>query len=237
MASELLLQPLLLELPAAVKSAGYAVADYAVVLRALAGLEVEGIPERAVDKRRAEFLAGRLAALDALRSLGVDQRPGRNDDGSPRWPAAVVGSITHGARRALCAVGLSAELRGVGIDAEHLMTPALKQELKARICHDAELALGRESLGLPEHELVSLAFSAKESLYKCLYPMVGHFMDLHAATVVGAGVLSASAEQLGGELTLELAVDWSETFRAGQRFVALFHKGEGHVETAVLLSA
>jgi enterobactin synthetase component D len=225
-------QPLWLELPAGVKSQGYVVADPAAVLEALVGFEVEGTPERAVAKRRAEFLAGRFAALSALRALGIEQAPGRNEDGSPRWPAGIVGSITHGARRALCAVGRSAELRGLGIDAECLMTPAVKQELQRRICTDAELALAEECLGLAEHELVSLAFSAKESLYKCLYPMVGRYMDLHAATVVGAAALGEN-----GELTLELALDWSQTFRAGQRFAALFHRGPDHVETAVLLSA
>jgi enterobactin synthetase component D len=230
--AELLPQRLSLELPASVKSLGYVVADHVAVLEALAGFEVEGAPQRAVDKRRAEFLAGRFAALGALRSLGVEQVPGRNEDGSPRWPDGVVGSITHGADRALCAVGRSAELRGIGIDAERLMTPAIKQELQRRICSDAELALAEECLGLPGHELVSLAFSAKESLYKCLYPMVGRYMDLHAATVVGAAALGDH-----GELTLELAVDWSDAFRGRQRFAALFHRGTDHVETAVLLPA
>jgi enterobactin synthetase component D len=233
---ELLPQPPLLALPAAVKSVGFMVADYGAVIRQLAGLVIEGVPERAVDKRRAEFLAGRFAALSALRALGVNEPLGRNEDGSPRWPAAVVGSITHGASRALCAVARSTELRGVGIDAERLMTVETKVELRRRICTAAELAVG-DPLRLVEHELVSLAFSAKESLYKCLYPMVGRFMDLHAATIV-AGVASHTAEgQVAGELTLELAVDWSGAFRAGQRFTAVFHKSAEHVETAVVLRA
>jgi hypothetical protein len=67
--------------------------------------------------------------------------------------------------------------------------------------------------------------------------MVRHFMDLHAASVVGACTLTAKGPQVGGELVLELAVDWSETFRAGQRFTALFQKSADHVETAVVLSA
>ena len=238
MASELLPQPLLLELPVAVKSAGFVVDDHARVIRALADLAVEGIPERAVDKRRAEFLAGRFAALQALRGLGVAELPGRNEDGSPRWPAETVGSITHGAGRALCCVARSSELRGVGIDAERLMSDDVKLELRRRICSPSELGLGAEELSeLGEHELVSLLFSAKESLYKCLYPSVGRFMDFHAARLVSAKVRSSLPHTLAGELTLELAVDWSSMFRAGQRLSAQFHKGAAHVETAVVLPA
>lgn len=238
MASELLPQQLFLELPVAVKRAGFVVADHAAVIHALSGLAVEGIPVRAVDKRRAEFLAGRFAALSALRSLGVDEAPGRNDDGSPRWPADTVGSITHGAERALCCVSRSHELRGLGIDVERLMSVEAKTELRRRICVEDELRLGSEQLPLlVEHELVSLAFSAKESLYKCLYPTVGRFMDFHAARLVAAETRATDVHTVSGELTLELAVDWSGEFGVGQRFTALFHKGPTHVETAVLLLA
>jgi enterobactin synthetase component D len=222
----------LLALPASARSAGVLVEDHRRVIAALSQLSPHGMPERAVDKRRAEFLAGRYAAQLALRELGVEQLPARNDDGSPRWPIDVVGSITHGANRALCVVARRSELRGVGIDAERLMTEDSKVELRHRICTPQELRSLVELLPLAEHELVSLAFSAKESLYKCLYPEVGHFMDLHAAAVV-----AAVGDGAHGELTLELAEDWSGEFRSGQRFRALFHKSEQHVETAVLLSA
>ena len=238
MAAELLPQPLSLELPAFVKSAGFVVADHAQIIGALAGLAVEGLPERAVDKRRAEFLAGRFAALEALRGLGVAELPGRNDDGSPRWPAEIVGSITHGAERVLCCVARRSELRGLGIDAERLMSDDVKLELRRRICSPAELVLGAEQLPLlPENELVSLAFSAKESLYKCLYPAVGRFMDFHAARLVGAVARSTGSHTVVGELTMELTVDWSSLFRAGQRLTVQFHKGAAHVETALVLLA
>jgi enterobactin synthetase component D len=227
-------QQLSLALPASTRSAGFLVQDHQRVIEALSELSPPGMPERAVDKRRADFLAGRYAAQPALRELGSEELPARNDDGSPRWPGDVVGSITHGAGRALCVVARRSELRSIGIDTEGLMSEDSKVELYRRICTPRELAQLGELLSLAEHELVSLAFSAKESLYKCLYPEVGRFMDFHAASVVGADVAGAGA---AGKLTLELAVDWSETFRAGQRFGALFHKSEQHVETAVLLSA
>jgi enterobactin synthetase component D len=181
-------------------------------------------------------LAGRWAARRALAALGVEGAPGRNEDGSPRWPAQVVGSITHGAERALCAVAHAADVRSLGIDAERLMSPATKDELLARICSDQERTRLAHGLAAPEHHLVTFAFSAKESLYKCLYPLVGKFMDFSAARVVAVKG-QADGERLVGELALELSVDWSPEFRQGRQFQARFLASERHVESAVVLLA
>lgn len=225
--------PLGVELGRQVVSVGFLLGDHDAVIAELASLDAPGMPGRAVAKRKAEFLAGRLAAQRALSGLGIDALPGRNDDGSPSWPTAVVGSITHGAGRALCAVSRKTELRSLGIDAERLMAASVSEELKARICSPAERALLAQ-LRAPEHHLVTFAFSAKESLYKCLYPLVGKFMDFNAARVVEASG-TADAASFRGALTLELDVDWSAEFRRGQRLRAAISASDNHVESAVLL--
>lgn len=229
-------RPPLLALPPGVSAVGLALDDYEAVAAALQGYGFEGVPERAVVKRRAEFMAGRFAALQALRALGVGALPGRNDDGSPRWPAPVVGSITHGAERALCAVASAADFRSLGIDAERLLGPDAAPELRARICAQREREVLAEGVPAPESYLISLVFSAKESLYKCLYPLARRFMDFHAARVVAA---SGRAEPGGlqGELTLELSEPWSEELPAGRRFRAVYLLASEHVETAVTLGA
>ena len=227
----------LIDFGPAVKTAGFLVEDHDAVLAELAELVVSGAPERAVNKRRAEFLAGRYAAQQALGGLGVVGMPERNPDGSPRWPERVAGSITHGAGRALCAVAFASDVRSLGIDAERLMSERASEELRARICFDDERDLfARELAALPEHHAVTFAFSAKESLYKCLYPFVGRFMDFHAARVVAArGELDAAGGR--GELTLELAIDWSPELEAGTQLRAQWAHTSAHVETAVLLGA
>jgi enterobactin synthetase component D len=159
--------------------------------------------------------------------------PGRNEDGSPRWPAQVSGSITHGAERAFCAVARQSDVSSIGIDVERLMGPETKAELMARICNPAELEVLARGLGAPEPHLVSLAFSAKESLYKCLYPLVGRYMDFSAVRVVAAE--RRGEAQLAGELTLALSVDWSPQLRQGRQLCAQFAASERHVQTAVLL--
>ncbi len=236
MSSRLTREAPLLDFGPAVKTAGFLVRDHELVLSELSDLQVSGAPVRAVNKRRAEFLAGRWAAQQALAALGVAATPERNEDGSPRWPAHVAGSITHGAERALCAVALARDVRSLGIDAERLMDARASEELRARICSDAERQAMTSGLAVPEHHAVTLAFSAKESLYKCLYPFVGHFMDFHAARVLSiTGELHDARGR--GELVLELALDWSAEFQAGRTLTARWALEANRVETAVLLPA
>lgn len=228
---------LLIDLGPGVVSAGYLVDDYEHIISELEPvLGTEGLSAQAVPKRRAEFLAGRFAARQAMRALGVDARVGRDEQGRPLWPSNVAGSITHGAGRALSAVAHATEVRGIGIDAERLMGAATKRELMTRICSEAELATLAGRLDVPEAVRVTFAFSAKESLYKCLYPLVGHFMDFSAARVVDAEAVVGAAG-LRGELELELSVDWAPGLSQGCRFAAHFAATDRHVETGVVLRA
>src|SRR5258706_16385727 len=59
-------------------------------------------------------------------------------------------------------------------------------------------------------------------------------MDFGAARVIAAAH-AVDGAGLRGELTLELAVDWSPELRRGRRLQAPFAASENHVETAVLL--
>jgi 4'-phosphopantetheinyl transferase EntD len=226
---------LLIDLGPGVVSAGYLVDDYQHVISELTPLfAAESLSPQAVPKRRAEFLAGRFAARQAMRALGVDARVERDEQGRPIWPSNVAGSITHGAGRALSAAAHAAEVRGIGIDAERLMGASTQRELMTRICNEAELATLAARLDVPEPARVTFAFSAKESLYKCLYPLVGRFMDFSAARVVDASTAGGPAG-LMGELLLELAVDWAPGLSKGFRLSAAFAATEQHVETGVVL--
>jgi enterobactin synthetase component D len=224
-----------IDLGPGVVSAGYLVDDYELVIAELTPhVDADSLSSQAVPKRRAEFLAGRFAAQQAMRSLGVDARVGRDEQGRPIWPANVAGSITHGAGRALSAVAPAAEVRGIGIDAERLMGATTQRELMTRICSEAELATLSARLDVPEPARVTFAFSAKESLYKCLYPLVGRFMDFSAARVVDARS-SRGPTGLTGEILLELSVDWAPGLSQGLRLSAAFVSSEQHVETGVVL--
>src|SRR5580692_7617313 len=93
----------------------------AVSTDALAGgdIEIPAALTTAVASRRAEFVAGRLCAREALAALGAPStRVPRGIDGAPEWPTGFVGSISHTAELAFAAVAPAAEARGLGLDVE-----------------------------------------------------------------------------------------------------------------------
>lgn len=127
------------------------------------------------EKRRREFLLGRTAAHLALRELGEDIRPiGLGDGGEPLFPAVVVGSIAHSSGRGCAVVASRLDYAGVGIDIEPLARVP-RPSLAKRLCTDAEIELlESDELLLPPRLL--RIFSAKESLYKAIYPSLRRFV-------------------------------------------------------------
>lgn len=123
----------------------------------------------AVARRRAEYRAGRLAACHALNALGLPAEqcrpPIMGGDGAPRWPAGVLGSITHCPGYALAAVTRSGPTLGLGLDMEPLLDPSGAEVLAREFLSPAECALirpVRPTLG------VTALLSIKESAYKAL---------------------------------------------------------------------
>jgi len=132
-----------------------------------------------VTKRRRDYLAGRYCARQALALLDPKLAGKRVEIGpnrEPLWPHGVVGSITHTGGFAAAAVALAAEIGGVGIDAEHVLDQARALEIERLVLLDAERR-HVASTGLEHHELVSLVFSAKEAVFKCLYALGRELWD------------------------------------------------------------
>jgi len=148
--------------------------------------------------RRAEFLAGRLAAAESLRRLGEDAPAGllgRTDEGAPRWPDGVTGSISHHSGVAGAVAGR--EGAGIGLD------------LCPRVTGDRLRAVLRRCLGEAERERwsdersASLVFAAKECIYKAAHPRVRRFIGFDEAEIIEQvdGAWTARlGERLGGEL-------------------------------------
>ena len=133
---------------------------------------------RAVEKRRREFMTGRACARLALSRLGapVAAIPS-GAHGEPRWPAGVVGSITHCDGYRACAVGWSDAIITLGIDAEpnHPLPDGVIEE----VAHGRELDL--VSAGAAEVDVGRLLFSAKESVYKAWFPLAGRWLGFDGA--------------------------------------------------------
>jgi enterobactin synthetase component D len=173
--------------------------------------------QRAVLKRQVEFLAGRVCAQQAIARLTGRKQAiiPLQSDRSPGWPAGVVGAITHTAGYAAALVAPSTRYHGIGIDCECVLSPD-KLSLHEYICIPNELEdlLARYSTWSPE-KLLTLIFSAKESLYKCLYPQVHKFFDFSAARVT---VLDMEYHTF----TIQLEKDVHTNMRAPSRWIGSF---------------
>jgi 4'-phosphopantetheinyl transferase EntD len=138
--------------------------------------EEEASVRGAAMRRRQEFAAGRLCARRALDRLGVPGGPipvGRR--GEPLWPEGVVGGISHCSNYCGVVVARDTCLAGIGLDLE--CVDDVRPELWRHICTPDEL---RQLYALPDGQRRSVAaviFSAKESAYKCQYPLTGQWLD------------------------------------------------------------
>ena len=121
-------------------------------------------------KRRREFAVGRDLARRAFAQLGIEGFALLSDgDRVPRWPEGVLGSISHCAGCCAVVVARSGHILSLGLDVER--AERLEDELLARICTPREIERAR-ALPPPEGtDWGKLVFSAKESAYKCYFPL------------------------------------------------------------------
>ncbi|WP_373091605.1 4'-phosphopantetheinyl transferase [Zhongshania sp.] len=136
---------------------------------------------RASSKRKAEYFCGRYLAALALRHYGVDHFDVLADDKRcPQWPTGFSGSISHTDDFAACALAPSSQLGAIGIDCQDILSPQKADRLWSKIIDDNELNIIHGSR-FELHYALTLCFSAKESIYKALFPFITHFFGFSAA--------------------------------------------------------
>lgn len=142
--------------------------------------EEEAALGRVSDKRRRDFTLGCECARQALRKLGMRPVPIlRGPAREPLWPAGVCGSITHCEGYCAAVVALQADIRGIGIDAERL------RPLEHGVLE--QVALATEQLWMQSADCRIpwgfLLFSAKESVFKAWFPIVGTWLGFEHARI------------------------------------------------------
>jgi phosphopantetheine--protein transferase-like protein len=125
----------------------------------------------AAEKRRKEFAAGRYCAWLALLHLGKESDPlPRNNSGAAKWPEGFTGTITHTDTWCAAAAARTETLQSIGLDIEHI--PRMNDNIAARVLtYDEQRWIDLR----PKNEKAqwqTLVFSAKESFYKCLHPVI-----------------------------------------------------------------
>lgn len=160
-------------------------------------------------KRHCEFIAGRYCATRAIQKLQLSPDSPRQTeipiqlDRSPLWPKGIIGSISHSGDRAMAVVGSTDNYIGLGIDCEILLTDSAAVEIADLILNPQEkvLLLNQQlEYGL----LLTLAFSAKESLFKALSPSLFRVKGFHDFSIC-----SISESKLVLRPTTGLNSNWS----------------------------
>ncbi|MBT2118876.1 4'-phosphopantetheinyl transferase superfamily protein [Dyella sp. LX-66] len=145
--------------------------------------EEEAYISKAIPARRREYSAGRAAARKALaRAGGAPEAIVADADRSPRWPASFCGSITHCEGFCSAVVARSDHASGLGFDAES--AKPLGGELHYLVCRPNELEHFQALPPVDGVDWPKLAFSAKESFYKCYYPGTRSFLEFRDVSVV-----------------------------------------------------
>jgi 4'-phosphopantetheinyl transferase EntD len=158
--------------------------------------EEEAALGQAVEKRRREFTTARACARVAFARLGLPAAAITNGErGEPRWPAGVIGSITHCDGYRACAIARSSEIASIGIDAEP--NAALPDGLLPDIARAEELPwLAELRRDQPEVHWDRLLFSAKESVYKAWFPLARRWLGFEDAIVTVDPVLRTFSARL-----------------------------------------
>lgn len=163
--------------------------------------------KRSVKKRQAEFLAGRYCAKRALVKLGGEPCHipiGRHR--APQWPQGVIGSISHDTQTACAIVAHSEDIRFVGVDIEPIVTEENMKAINELAINDCEkVALEKTELNV--NEATTLVFSAKESVFKALYPYVGNYFDFSAAHCLN---ITEDGNKYVGTVCLEITQNLSK---------------------------
>ena len=143
--------------------------------------------EQWVVKRKAQFLAGRLAARESLRTIGITEQTiptGINRE--PVWPENVLGSISHADGFSVAAVVRSKTqyIQGIGLDVQTIFNSEETKSIKESILTPTDnMFLEDKVKGLTDNQLLTLIFSAKESFFKAAYKNVGHYFDFDVVSV------------------------------------------------------
>lgn len=174
----------------------------------------------AVVKRRAEYVAVRYAAKILLQTEGCNNSPGIGQDRAPAWPSGWCGSLSHtdGYAIALVTSQEAGLIPGVDIETFSSLTKTFSS-LTIRETANLFSSLDEQALlvdsGIDYEIALLITFSAKESLFKALYPEVRHFFGFEAARVCKIDLLQQ-------RITLELTQSLTQYRTKGSQIAGYY---------------
>jgi enterobactin synthetase component D len=182
------------------------------------GIDLPDQIAAAMPKRKAEFLAGRLAARKACcdyAAVPFNHPLPIGSDRAPIWPIGLHGSISHcyltnGDGIAMAACCASDQL--VGIDVEAIFSPIQTIKFAHLFTdHQERGVIASMNSGLDYRIALTAVFSAKESFFKAAYPDVQRYFDFDAVKLV---------EIQENKLLFNIVIHLSDRFKCGDGFAA-----------------
>ena len=164
--------------------------------------------------RQAEFMAGRHLAACALKDLGNPfSQILLHEQGYPIWPVGFSGSISHKQDQVVTWL-IKHDQFAVGIDIENWISTSRSQLISKKILTEKE----RDPLeGLTSDRWLTFIFSAKETFYKVLNPVVKKFFGFHDASVIHLDWKKNSYQ-------IQLNVSLNSDFKQGDTFQGSIHQ-------------
>jgi enterobactin synthetase component D len=195
------------------------------------GIELPPSLARAVRKRQVEFCAGRYCAREALRAGApehADVRIESGPQGEPVWPPGIVGAITHAHGFASAAIARARDARGLGLDEERVMDEEVAGSVLDQIAAEDEISALVTATSWSRAAVLTVVFSAKETVFKCLYPEVQRYFDFREASVV-------ALDPAAGRFSARLLVPLTPRLIAGTILEGRFERKTQSVCTAMVL--
>ena len=153
-------------------------------------------PERLkqwVIKRQAQFLAGRIAAKNALSCFSITaEKISISEHREPIWPKGIIGSISHSNHESIAVVQHQTRVDiGVGLDIQAIFEKSEYTKLLPVILSRSDLAVyNKMERCFPKQYLATLIFSAKESFFKAVFSQVSQYFDFKDVSVQSIDLLS-----------------------------------------------
>ncbi|MBD3667970.1 MAG: 4'-phosphopantetheinyl transferase superfamily protein [Kangiella sp.] len=192
-----------------------------------------------IDKRCSDYLAGRIAAKAAIShsqkpfpKLDSSLQVNCSREGAPIFPCGFVGSISHSGNFAMAAVSKGNHLSSIGIDIEQTIPEEDYELVKRQVLTHDEVPL-LEQLSITNNVALTLIFSAKESLFKCLHPEIKRFFDFTAAKVIAVDQFT-NDKHGWSSFTIELLETLSECLSKGRRFTGFYRHYLEHIITLIV---
>lgn len=132
--------------------------------------------KRFAQTRRAQYMSSRFALKHLFKKYGLDLTSLESDqDGVPLYPQHISACLSHTYNYSV-AISSSLDIH-LGVDIEKIISPARIEVMRNKILHKNDLALSDQQL-----REMTLIFSAKESLFKALFPTVRCFFGFEEAS-------------------------------------------------------